>query len=504
MRHGNVITPTNQRIIGRCLNLLLENPTTRTTKNIDLAFARAIVDQKPARGHLHRVYNYFISLRYFAHLDYDNAITYQSKAIEMLPENSGFSAVYLGILGRFLLIRFENLRALDDLKRSLDCYLRAEALARSEDLRDLRLACLNVSNNCRFRLCDYLDSWSDLDTIIASQRTVVRDASLTDYLSEFLESLALFLMRRSERLSALKDVEECMALYLEASKRTSAEGRPIFASISHLNLAILHFRRFTTLEDKVDLDTAISLSEEYLQSICQGRPLKPNHLCNVGYYYTIRSELRDDVDDLDVGEERLQRALSIVDEDNTLHSMIIKHLAISHAARFRHSRRIEYISEAILRMQQRLIHMTPAHPNDLSVHYNILGIFLRIRHDHVPRLQDLDEAITYQTQAINGSLILPAEYLRDELSLTYFHRFQFSHEDGDLDAAIQNQTAAIELAPENFKDMAIYREVLQCYMDRADKDNLISRISGTFNILASPLAIKNLYGMFSSKLRETV
>jgi tetratricopeptide (TPR) repeat protein len=151
-----------------------------------------------------------------------------------------------------------------------------------------------------------------------------------------------------------------------------------------------------TLEDKADLHMAISLSEEFLNSTYEGLHM-PSHLCNAGYYYTIRSELRNDAGDLDVAEEYLQRALSLLVEGVPLYSMTLKNMASSHAARFRHSGRVEDISQAISRLRQALTYTVHGHP-DLSIRYNIAGIFLRIRPHHRPQLQDLDGAISYQTR----------------------------------------------------------------------------------------------------------
>jgi hypothetical protein len=113
MRHGRDITPPNHTIVGHCPSSLLEIATIgNLQQRIDLAFALAIIDQKPARGPARPVYTHVVALHYFLQLDYDNVITYQSKAVQVVPENSDYCPVYLGMLGRFLLMRFESLRLL--------------------------------------------------------------------------------------------------------------------------------------------------------------------------------------------------------------------------------------------------------------------------------------------------------------------------------------------------------------------------------------------------------
>ncbi|KAF8752266.1 TPR-like protein [Rhizoctonia solani] len=306
-------------------------------------------------------------------------------------------------LGLYYQNRFQQFGKLEDIEKAIKHTTRALTLTPDghSDLPGLHTT-LGILYTERYQNFGEL---SDLDKAIEYRHT----------------NLGVSYNDRYQHLSELDDLEktiECRSHALELTPDNDPD-RPDRYTV----LAVSHSDRYQRLQDLDDLQKAIEYSTFALTLTPDGHLALPDRHGNLGSLYTDRYTLLGDLGDL--------------------------------------AKAIEYYSHAVK--------LTPDHHQDLSRRHMDLALAYTYRYERLKEVHDLERAIECRSRGITLTFHddpeLPGRHVA--LGISYYDHYELSHEIPHLDKAIECFLCALKLTPNDHPDLpGWYPALALSYSDR--------------------------------------
>ncbi len=282
--------------------------------------------------------------------------------------------------------------------------------------------------------------WTTARPLQGVQSLVLLSMSLSESARSIILQEALSSVRRIEQAETRAQALALLAPALPDDERTSifAEALGVAQKVDdpHRRLAIL-ISLLKYLPEAL-LQQALAEAETLSNS-----PDFARYLNALGNTYRIRYRRSRQVTDIDQAISVLEQAVQRITPQSPDLPRYLNDLGLAYRDRYRKSRQVTDIDQAISVLEQAVQHITPQSPNSPR-YLNDLGLAYRDRYRKSRQVTDIDQAISVLEQAVQHitpqSPDLP-RYL-NELGLAYRDRFRRV---GDLDS-LENAIAAFQLA----------------------------------------------------------
>ncbi|KAG9121018.1 hypothetical protein FRC07_003214, partial [Ceratobasidium sp. 392] len=320
-------------------------------------------------------------------------------------------------IGIFFLRESEGSRVTADLDRALDCF--ETAASRISDLQSEKPRLLHdIATTFMYRF-ENSGRIEDLNAAISyEESSVVLTADDDIYLPEQRDQLVNLLY---ERYTTLRNLLNEQALSLVSHNDPEKSAR-----LATLGLTLLlQFRRS---KDRHDIDKAIVILEECVQTTGDNDTKKPERLSHLGQSQT--------------------ECVSQIPDGRREKPMYIRGLGVTYLARFEYLGDAADLDQAILHRSQAVLAASDGHPRMPRLLEN-LSIVLVTRANQRGDISDCDEAITHLKRAaeleVNND-VRKAQILRvigNALSIKWFKK----RNNSDLDEAIHYHELAVQTMP---------------------------------------------------------
>ncbi|QRW18678.1 CHAT domain protein [Rhizoctonia solani] len=346
--------------------------------------------------------------------------------------------------------RFQGLGDFDDLKKSIECSVRALDLTPDDDPGlPVQLGNLAVSYIGRYHQEDPPD----------------RHAALGSLYTERYR-------QRKEFDDLEKSIKHCSrALAL------TPEGHPKLSD-RHADLAAAYNEKFRRTRELEHLEKSIEHGSRALALTLDGHPKLSDWHGNLGVLYNDSYRYTGRLDELEKSIEHCDHALALTtDGDPNLsdwHSTLGKvdrtfflrtrahsqwhphlhyrhfELGVSYVDRYRRVGEVLDLEKAVEHCSCALALTPEGHP-DLPGRHSYLGTSYGIRYGRLGRLEDVEKAIEHFSSALaltpNGHAELPDRHAA--LGVSYGDRYRRTGELDELDKSIEHRSRALELTPDD-------------------------------------------------------
>ncbi|KAF4568161.1 hypothetical protein EYR40_010442 [Pleurotus pulmonarius] len=261
-----------------------------------------------------------------------------------------------------------------------------------------------------------------------------------------LNNLAYAHRKRYEHSGAEADLEEAIRLYTEALETCASHNK--YRDTYQNNLAFALHNRYWRNRAEADLTKAIELSREVLKLRHPGhlrRDATLNILSSALYDQSAQNMLAGDFEQaIQLGQE----AVELCPPGHPTHNRSLNHLAHCFHFLYEKNGARDDLDKAIELTTKALQLCPPGHPcHDESL--NNLAICLESRYEHSQVRNDLEKAIEFHTEALE--LRPPGHPARDmsllNLAICLQSRYDCIGARDDLNKAIELNTEALQLRP---------------------------------------------------------
>ncbi|KAJ7687922.1 CHAT domain-containing protein [Mycena rosella] len=272
---------------------------------------------------------------------------------------------------------------------------------------------------------------------------------------QHLQSLAVCLGDRYQRLGDLEDLEAALKMEQEAVDLTPSEHPERAARLR--SLAISFTERYQRSGNMSDLEAALQRKKEVIDLTALDHPDRARSLRSLALSLLDHFRRLGDLEDLETAMQKLQEAVDLTPTDHPLKAECLQGLAVSFNERYRWLGELKDLEES-LQKNQEVVQITPANHVDRSGHLQNLGICFHDRYQRLGDLKDLETAVHTFQEALNltpADHPQKAQYLRS-LSASFGDRYHRLGDLKDLDAAMHRLQEAVELIPIDHSDRARY------------------------------------------------
>ncbi|MFE0135762.1 CHAT domain-containing protein [Streptomyces sp. NPDC059037] len=267
----------------------------------------------------------------------------------------------------------------------------------------------------------------------------------------WLCNLGVALRVRFQRTGAQADLDEAVHLGREAVDTALAEHPERAKWLT--NCAATLMLRFEQTGAEADLDEAVRLGREAVDTTPADHPERAGILSSVGSSLRIRFERTGARADLDEAAHLGRKAVDATPADHPQRAGWLSNLTATLMRRFEHTGTQADLDEAA-RLGRETVDTAPADAPERAAWLSNFGVVLRTRFMQLGAAADLDEAITQYEEAVAAT---PAErharaaYLSN-LGNALQDRFVQDGARADLDEAITRFEEAVAVAPAGHAD----------------------------------------------------
>lgn len=442
--------------------------------------------------------------------DLERAIGCIERVIELTDEDHPCFPEYLGILGNFLLARFEHLGDTQYLADAI--YEQERAVSLVLDTRPNLCSDLGYSLLRRYRVFGELE---DLDGAIENQEKAICAATNENKdTSIWIIRLADSLLLRFERLGHQADANKAVELYERVLPvNPHPDQRP--AILNNLGSALQ--KRFMHFRNLEDINRAIRRQDEAVALTPETHINMPIWLTNLGNSLQLRFEHSSALEDIELAISHQEHALRILPQGHALNSSVLNDLGNSLRLRFGWSGEPADINQAITWLSKS-VELTAVGHTERPRWLDSLGNALRQKFEMIGDLIDIDKAITVLSEAVScstdGHIDQPDRF--NHLGNAYISRFDRLGEASDVENAIECHRKAISLDSQGgVKRISLLGDLASSLLTRfrifrnlLDVDEAIASQREAIGVCppghsAMPALLSNLGGFFQTRYRHT-
>ena len=238
------------------------------------------------------------------------------------------------------------------------------------------------------------------------------------------------------------------------NSRAAPVLRALEVSLTNLGGALL--ASFEYRRDRRDLDEAVQLSREVVDSASSGDPARAFHRANLAHVLLERFSQFWQVADLKEAFEAAKAAVDAIPSGELARAPALSALASAYANRFAYAGELGDLDEAISVGRQAVAAAPDGHPGQVGCLSN-LGIAFHHRFEHVGDTAALDEAVTMQRRAVQATPVGPrrARFLSN-LGNALRIRFTVASKRTDIQESVTVLGEAVAIASGNETGRAGY------------------------------------------------
>ncbi|CCO33114.1 hypothetical protein RSOLAG1IB_09089 [Rhizoctonia solani AG-1 IB] len=383
--------------------------------------------------------------------DLEQAIKYDTLALELTPDDHTDLLYRLASLGLNYTERFQRLGDLDALAQSIKLRSRAVELS-PDDHPDLPewLNDLGVDYGERFqRLGDINDL---TESIKYNSRAIILTPDGHPNLPRRLANIGVDYNDRFQILGDLKDLEQALTYSTWAVALNPSDHPDLPRQLG--NLGINFSERFRRLGNMNDLTKSIEYKSRAV-ALTRNDPVNmARRLANLGLDYTDRFLRLDDIEDLAKAIDFKSRAIALAPEGHPDLARQYGNLGVDYSERFRRLGDLNDLEKS-LDYKSRALKLTPDNHPGLAGQLSRLGVDYSHKYQRLEDIKDLGKAIEYFSRSValiaDSDLKLPN--ILNSLGVVYGERFLRLGFMKDLETAIENQTRAVKLSPHDHPDL---------------------------------------------------
>ncbi|KAG9028222.1 hypothetical protein FRB95_006723 [Tulasnella sp. JGI-2019a] len=379
--------------------------------------------------------------------DLDGGIQTLENALAISPNN----LYMLGLLGIFLLVRFDQRSDLDDLEKCIHYLQKSLSLHPISRSDSLILNSLGTGLGSRF---ERTGNMVDLEKCIHYlQEALSLHPIGHPNRSSILNNLGTALNKRFDRTGNVTDLEECIRHHQEALALRPVDHLDCASILSNLGAGL--GARFKRTGNMADLEESIRHHQEALNLCPIGHPDSSLILSNLGVGLNTRFGKTGNMEDLEESIRHLQGALTLAPSSHPYHVSTLNSLGSGLSSRFDREGDVVDLEKSILYYQEALALSPIGHPNRASS-LNNLGNGLERRFLRTGDMADLEECIRRHQEALTLRPIghpCHASTLNN-LSNGLDARFTWTDNVADLKACIRQHQEALTLRPIGHPDRA--------------------------------------------------
>ena len=215
--------------------------------------------------------------------------------------------------------------------------------------------------------------------------------------------------------------------------------------------------RFERTGSTEDLDRAIIINEQALESTSQSQHIRMGVLNNLGLALQSRFDRTGSMEDLDRAIVANEQVVELTTDENPARVMYLNNLMSALQRRFVRTGSMDDLKRAIVTNEQAIESTPEGHP-DRAMFLNNLGIALQRRFKRTGSMDDLDRAIMTNEQAVestSGDHTAHTMYLNN-LTHALLTRFERTGSIEDQDRAIVIIAQVVESTPDGHPDRAMF------------------------------------------------
>ncbi|CAE7232285.1 unnamed protein product, partial [Rhizoctonia solani] len=213
-----------------------------------------------------------------------------------------------------------------------------------------------------------------------------------------------------------------------------------------VRLANFYSQRSMLSNEPEDMSRMIEYMTAVLALTDDDYPGMSGLLGTVGMAHGRRSEILGDMDDIDKAIEFTTLSLALTPDDHPVLPFTLSNLGLFHKKRYERLGELSDVEKAI-QYDSRAMELTPPDDPNLPERVGKLGSSYFCRFQRLGRLEDLEQAIEYQS---TGVALAPDDYpalpsMLGNLATSHNDRFQRLNELNDIETAIMYETRALGL-----------------------------------------------------------
>jgi tetratricopeptide (TPR) repeat protein len=256
---------------------------------------------------------------------------------------------------------------------------------------------------------------------------------------------------------------------------TATPPRHALYPIMRANLAVGRWQRYERTQDQADLEAAIGIGREVLETVDATSQLRPTLMHNLAAGLQDRYRYTQDRTALDESLELARSAQRSFVDRSREHLAALNSLVLGLILLHRHTGKAEHVHEAV-ELGRRLKQAMRAGDPHCAVYLMALAQALETQGEVTGSAADLDEAIDLIRDAADAPGERPAGYVETELASALLRRFEKTNEPGDLDEAADRLREASKADGEvRLSALALLGRVLRLRYERSrgnDQDSL--------------------------------
>jgi tetratricopeptide (TPR) repeat protein len=430
--------------------------------------------------------------------DLKEAISSYRLAVQSSSEAYKKFHLFLNNLGISLIERFELLGDITDLNEGLPLQLHALRLADKDEAMVEKISG-NIGNSYLSRFA-WIGKKEDLQQAVSYQRRAIHITPVGDpRRPPNLHNLGLALVKSFDCFGDVKYLEEAIVTH-----RSAVEAAPTVPRyLDSLGAAL--FIRFEKFGEMRDLDDAISRNYQAIASAYAGHPKLHIYLNNLGLYLMRRFDCVGELKDLDEAISHLRHAVQLAPPG---HQNLAGYLSNLGSSLFTIHKRLGFLAEVggleegISCLRAAVLLMPPDYPTIHQI-LDAVGAALTSRYDHYHDLEDLENAVSVERQAIEHARRrnhpdLPA--LISQLGSTLSRRYDRLGEAKDIEEAIAVQREAICSIPKSDRNYSGFLFNLAILLERGLLSSGMEDILDEFISFEQPRSNRNLNSLWNTML----